>query len=94
MHDFDLMQCFYLTILDFGPTCSKAAATSRHIFIGKWYGYRYSLHVFLSFFPRGKHQYLDFVRRYFPQVTNNYFSKECSQIIKTCLGVLQAFYFF
>lgn len=35
MHDFYLIQCSYLTVLDFGPTCSKAAATSRHIFMGK-----------------------------------------------------------
>lgn len=35
MHDFDLIQHSYITLLDFDPTCSKAATISRHIFIGK-----------------------------------------------------------
>lgn len=51
------------------------------------------LHAVSYLFPRGQHQYLDVTRRYFPQISSNYFSKEWNQIIQICLGVLQAFYF-
>lgn len=80
---------FSYFILDFGPTCFKAAAMSTHIFIGKLYGNNYFifLHVIFYILSRCQYQYLDSIQRYFPQINSNYFS-ECHQMLKICLGLL------